>query len=370
MSGKALLVAGGTGGHIYPAVALARELSGRLGPGGVVFAVDKRPLASKVISRLGYRIYTVTSAPLPRRAVWHICFFTVRMLKGLIESLFLLYRVRPEVVVAFGAYTSVPVVAASYIMRIPVILHEQNGFPGMANRFLSGFASRIALSFDSTLKYFPDYKTVVTGNPVREELFKAERKEALRHFGLSPGKITVLVFGGSLGSLEINMNMIGVLPYMEDYRERVQFIHVCGRKSYGKVSSGYSGAGFRARVFGYLDRMDLGYAAADIVVARAGATTISELAALGKPSILVPFPGATSHHQLLNAKPLSAAGGAVCFPEGFFSGEALAVRLIPLINDREKLKRMKEKLEPMGERFRSAASRLSDLVMEYIPSGG
>ena len=362
---RVLLVAGGTGGHIYPAVTLAGELASILGKSRVVFAADRRPLAGKVIGGSGFRLFRVTSEPLPRKEVWHMSRFMIKIARGIIESALLLARYRPAAVVAFGAYTSVPVVIAAYVLRIPVIIHEQNGFPGLANKFLARFADKVAISFTASSQYFPKNKTVLTGNPVRSELLAADKDEAVKYFKLDPGKITVFVFGGSLGSLSINMNLMGILPYMEDYRDRVQFIHLCGDKSYEQVLSEYADRGFTARVFRYLDRMDYAYAAADIVVARAGATTIAEITALGKPSILIPFPGATSQHQALNAKPLCNIGGALCYPDELFSGEGLAVRLIPLINDSAGRKKISDSLQGLSERFTGAAERLASIVMGY-----
>ncbi len=363
---RVVINVGGTAGHIYPGICVADELCGSLDRGSIYFLVDKRPLAARVLKSSGYRYYRISSAPLPRKKVWHICRFIFRMSLGVLESVIRLRKINPGVVMAFGAYTSVPVVIAAKIMRIPVVLHEQNYFPGMANKFLALFADRIAVSFCASRSYFPSNKTVLTGNPVRKSLFEVTREESIRFFDLSADRITILVFGGSLGSQAINLSMLGMLPYLDGVKNKIQFVHICGRRNYEKVKREYQKEGFKAKVYKYITRMEYAYGACDIVIARAGATTVAEISALGKPAVLVPYPEAASQHQLLNAKPLRRAGAALSHSEEQLSGEGLALRLIPIIKEPGVRGEMGRKAAALGERFKTACERLSREIIRYV----
>lgn len=359
MKKKILMVVGGTGGHIYPALALASELAG-----SIDFVIDKRPLAEKVLSEKGCSTHRITAAALPRKKFWHICKFILKMLIGTVESLILLGEIKPDVIVAFGSYISVPVVLASKFFKIPVVLHEQNYFPGLANKFLTLFARKVAVSYRASLQHFPAHKAVLTGNPVRKELFEVNREESLKFFGLERDKITILIIGGSLGSESINISVAGILPYLEEFNDRIQFIHICGDKNFQKIVEKYIECDFTARVYKYLKKIEYAYGSADLIIARAGATTLAEITALGIPSILIPYPDATSGHQLLNAKPLCKIGGAIYYDEDKLSGEGLALRLVPLVKDINMRREMSIKTKVMRERFTGAAKKLADVVME------
>jgi len=363
MRKRILIAVGGTGGHIYPGLALSQKLKEKEPETYIAFIVDKRPLASEVLGEYADPIYKITSAPLPRKRFWQICRFLYKMTKGFFESVVLLRKLKPDVLIAFGAYISVPVVIAASFLGIPVILHEQNYFPGLANKFLTTFADKVAVSFDSSKEYFPANKTVLTGNPVRKEVFEVKREEGLDFFELNEDRVTVLIFGGSLGSQSINLSVLGVLPYLEGLRDSIQFVHICGDKCYQNVINEYSKHGFTARVYKYLKNMEYAYSVADVAVARAGATTIAEITSLGIPTILIPYPEASSQHQMLNARPLCQAGGAICYAEDILSGEGLAVRLIPLIKDANRRRMMAIVSKTLRDRFINASASLADLVL-------
>ncbi|MFW6134544.1 MAG: UDP-N-acetylglucosamine--N-acetylmuramyl-(pentapeptide) pyrophosphoryl-undecaprenol N-acetylglucosamine transferase, partial [Elusimicrobiota bacterium] len=190
MRKKILMVVGGTGGHIYPGIALAQNILSRDSEVEIDFAVDKRPLANKILGEKGFKFHKIDSAPFPRKKFWQICRFIFNINRGFIESVILLKKVDPAVIVAFGAYISVPVVLASSVLKIPVILHEQNYYPGLANRFLTYRAEKVAISYKSSLKYFPPHKTVFTGNPVRKEIIEVTKKEGLEYLNLDENRVT------------------------------------------------------------------------------------------------------------------------------------------------------------------------------------
>lgn len=360
---KILMVVGGTGGHIYPGIALTRQLVEKEPGVSVEFVVDRKPLAFEVLFKEGYPVHKITSEPFPRKCFLYICRFIFKMVRGLIESVFLLRKLKPDIVVAFGAYISVPVVIAAEFLKIPVVLHEQNYFPGLANRFLTFLAKKVAVSYKSSIEYFPPHKTVLTGNPLRKELFEVDRKEGLEFFKLDEGKLNILVFGGSLGSESINISVVGILPYLEEINEQLQFVHICGDMDFQNIIGEYSKFGYTARVFRYIKDMEYAYSIADIIIARAGATTIAEITALGIPSILIPYPHATSMHQLLNTIPLTKTGGGICYNEEKLSGEGLALRLIPLIRDSNIRRGMSIKAGILKERFINAAEKLANVVI-------
>ena len=372
---KILIIVGGTGGHIYPGIALVEKLKEKNAELFISFVVDKKPLGVEILCEKGYPYYQIQSAPFPRKEFWQILRFVIKVAIGFVESLFLLGKLKPDVMVAFGAYISVPVVLAGRVFKIPVILHEQNYFPGLANRFLAPLADKIAVSYKSSLDYFPRRKTLLTGNPVRNRLFEVRREEGLKFLKLDKDKVTVLIFGGSQGAQSINLSILGMLPYLEGFRHNIQFVHICGNNNgFQDIINEYASSGFTARVFRFLKKMEYAYSIADVALARAGATTIAEIVALGIPAILVPYPGATSHHQFLNTKPLCKTGGAICYLDERLSGEGLAIKLIPLIKDGNLRRQMSLQLKVLKDRFTGASDKLAEVVLclkkskEYILS--
>lgn len=347
-------------------MALYRKLNEKNQNLKIDFVIDKRPIANNVFDKLKIPYHKIPSAPFPRKKFWQICMFTVKNVYGIFESIKLIKKLNPDVVVAFGAYISVPVAVASYFLRKPVILHEQNYFPGLANRFLTFIADKVAVSYTSSLVYFPPEKSVLTGNPVRSEIFKVTREAGLDFLKLDPDMITILVFGGSQGSANINLAVMGILPYLEDLNEEIQFVHISGNKNLNKIKKEYLKFDFKVKVYEYLPQMEYAYSVADIIISRAGATTIAEISALGIPSILIPYAEATSQHQMLNTKPICEIGGAICYDEKTLSGEGLAIRLLPLIRDPGKREEMSVKMKNSKERFKNAAESLAEVVLDYV----
>lgn len=363
---KVLIVVGGTGGHIYPGIALAQNLAERNKDISFSFVTDKRQLALNILKEKGYVVHSITSAPLPRKKFWHTCRFILKMAIGIAESIILLRKNRPTVIVAFGAYISVPVAIAAKILKITVILHEQNYFPGLANKFLTFIAKKVAVSYTASREYFPYHKTILTGNPIRKELFEVSAEEGLKYFKLEKNKINILVFGGSLGSQSINLSILGILPYLEGINNDIQFVHISGKKDFQRIIDEYSKFSYTARVYEYIEKMEYAYSIADIIIARAGATTIAEISALGIPSILIPYPAATSQHQFLNTKQLCNAGCAICYDEEILSGAGLAVRLAPLIKDSNRRREMSLKAKIFENAFINASNRLSAVIEDYL----
>ena len=333
---KVVIAGGGTAGHISPAIALAHELaaSGH----DILFLGTAHGLESRLFPATGFRFAPIEAVPLTRRV-------SAGMLRAPAVALRSVGACRPhvagaDVVVGMGGYVSVPPVLAARRLRRPVVLHEQNAVPGLANRVLSRVAQTVALSFaDAASRLPPGVRTVVTGDPVRAEILgvpaglDALRAEALTALDLEGGRATVLVFGGSLGALHLNRTAAAALDLLRD-RSDLQLVILTGPRHLATVGEPAAREmRLRVRALPYLDRMELAYAAADAVVARAGANSIAELTVCGLASILVPYPHATDDHQTANARELEHAGAAELLPDADLRPDDLAARILRLVDD-------------------------------------
>lgn len=312
---RILIAAGGTGGHLYPGMVLGHELRKR--GCKTAFICRKNDPCKQILSGDRFRFFEISFHGFPRRISFKVFSFFYLLVKSLFSSFAVINSFRPDVIVGMGGYISFPVVLSGFLKRIPIVIHEQNAIPGLANRLLSVFADKIAVSFEDSERSFPKRKTIFTGNPVRQELFNGHAEDAYKALGLDPKRMTILVFGGSQGATKINRVILETLPFLSEFRTHVQFIHITGRMPNEResVANGYSKSGFKASVLEYLDRIGTAYSAADLIICRAGATTLSELTILHKPAILVPFPYATANHQELNALNMVKKGNAIMIKE-------------------------------------------------------
>jgi UDP-N-acetylglucosamine--N-acetylmuramyl-(pentapeptide) pyrophosphoryl-undecaprenol N-acetylglucosamine transferase len=341
MTGRTVMIAGGgTAGHVFPAVAVADELV-RQAPDVVPLFVGTRDrLEGRLVPAAGYELHHVDMVPLPRRPTPAV----LRVPGGLrrsIRAVEQLARTRDVVgVVTFGGYVSLPASWAAARLQLPLVVHEQNAVPGLANRLGARWADRIAVSYPGSRHRFRRQEVVaVTGNPVREEFLDVDlptlREHARAHFGLKPDLPTVLAFGGSQGSRTINRAVVGSLEHWE---QPVQILHGAGRALYDETARALeiarrAGTGHASvRLVDFVDEMTLAYAAADAVVCRAGATSIAELTVLGLPSLLVPYPHAAADHQTANARALAAVGGAAFLADGDLDGASLVEVLQPWLD--------------------------------------
>lgn len=343
---KVVVAGGGTAGHVFPAIALGRVLANDHGV-DVRFLGTPTGLEARLVPEAGFPFTPIDARPLRRELSLRTAtapFFSLRSIKtcrGVVEG--------ADVVVGVGGYVSVPAGLAAWRSRRPVVLHEQNAVPGLANRMLARRARSVCLSFAEAAALLPDRtRTVLTGNPVRAEVLAVphERatlvKRARRELELEERRHTVLVFGGSQGARNLNRALIGAIELLRD-RHDLQFIVLTGPSHLVEVEAASRYAGqLLVRTFGFLERMDLAYAAAELVVSRAGATTIAEVAVCGLPSILVPYPHATANHQEANARALERAGGAVLVPDAALTSRALARRIGQLLDEGAGLRRMAE----------------------------
>lgn len=370
-----LLAGGGTGGHVFPSLAVAEALRATRPDLRVEFVGTSRGLESRLVPQAGWTLHTVGALPLARRlspSTLRLPVVALRAARAVGE----LIRTRGVVAgCGLGGYVSVPLALAARRARIPLVLHEQNAVPGLANRLASRWADAVAVSFPDSAQRFPrSDRVVVTGNPVRPGLAGVDRAalraEALAAFDLDPERSTLLVFGGSQGARRINEAVVASAALWAA-PERLQILHATGRGEHAAVTAAWqaalAGPGRAAPVVrcqDFIARMDLAYAAADVVVCRAGASTIAELTVLGVPSVLVPYPYASADHQSANARALAAAGGALVVADADLDAAALVDACEPLLVQPALRAEMVAAAGAFGRP--DAAAAVADLVLDAL----
>lgn len=363
----ALVAGGGTAGHVLPAVAAAQALVARGRPAATIhFVGSSRGPEATLVPEAGHTITLLPGRGIARRLTPDNLGAVAGLLRAMARALVLTARRRPAVVLSVGGYASVPCAAAAVALRVPLVLHEQNAVPGLANRLAGRFARASAVSFEGT----PLPRAVLTGNPVRAEVAAVDRSPAGRTaarlaLGLASDAAVIAVFGGSLGARRINEATFGLVEAWND-RSGVAVCHAVGARDWAGVAGRLPAppaGGLRYEPVEYEHRMPLLYAAADIVVGRAGGTTVAELAAAGVPAVLVPLPGAPNDHQTANAMALVRAGAAVVVPDGDLTAARLKDELEALLVDPGRLAAMGE----AGRRIArpDAADRVADLVERH-----
>ena len=337
---KVLIAGGGTGGHVFPGIAVAEEMR-RLRPGSeVVFVGGKRGLEAVAVPEAGFRVRFILSRGFPRRMWWKWPWAAFVNLMGMLQAFVVVLSERPDVVLGTGGYASVSIAIAAWLLGKPLLLQEQNSVPGLSNRILSRIADEVHLSFVEARSYFTRKDHLkVTGNPVRAHILSGDRATAMQEFGLSPGKPTVFVFGGSRGAKRINQSAVEAMRLLKD-RVDVQFILQTGREDYEWAKTEVDRDVLPARVMPFLRRIHMAYAAADLVVCRSGAMTLAEIAVCGTPAILVPYPFAAHDHQVVNAMNLVDRGAAAMILDRDLTGERLAKEIAHWLSDRQGLSRM------------------------------
>lgn len=346
---RLLLAGGGTGGHLFPAVALAEQLKREEPAGSVLFVGTERGLEARLLPALGWPLRTIPMSGWAGLGVGA----RLRTLTGLWKSLWQSRRIlgefRPDVVVGVGGYASVPLLLAAKLGGVPYLIHEQNAWPGLANRLLGRWARRVCLSFPEAGKAFRQVPTVVTGNPVRAAMESCPP--------LPAGAPLLLVFGGSHGARAINRAMLAALVQLEGWRGTLKIIHQAGAAEVEGVRQGYREAGWdEVEVLPFIDDMAGAYARACLVLCRAGATTLAELTACARPAVLIPYPHAAGNHQVLNAATLAARGAAIMIEERQLRADDLGRLLDGLLADRARLASMSAMAGSLAQR--GAAVRL------------
>jgi UDP-N-acetylglucosamine--N-acetylmuramyl-(pentapeptide) pyrophosphoryl-undecaprenol N-acetylglucosamine transferase len=337
---RLLIAAGGTGGHVYPGIAVAEEWRRRHPDSEVVFVGTSRGVEQAAVPQAGFTLKTIAARGIPRKLGFGLVRAAAALVRSLAQASTLLREIRPHVVVVTGGYVSGPIGLIAKLRGIPVVVQEQNSVPGATNRWLNLIADEVHISFVESRSYFRRRNNLkVTGNPIRRSLLRQDRTSAYEFLRLDPQKSTLLVFGGSRGAASINRAFQEALPRLTRV-PNLQVLWQAGKDEAAAMREHARGISIPVHVVPYLDQMEKAYAVADLAVCRAGAMTIAELTACGVPSILVPYPFATHDHQTVNARGLAERGAAEVVRDAELSGDDLAKRIIQLFQDEPRLRRM------------------------------
>lgn len=359
---RVLIAGGGTGGHLYPGLALAREFQ-KMGRADILFVGTKRGIESEVLNREGFPLSKIRVSGIMNKGILKTLASVFLLPIGLVDSLIILLRFRPDIVIGIGGYTSGPIIVMAMMLGIKRIILEPNLIPGITNRILAPIANVIAVAFEETKSYLKGSRVILTGNPVREEIFNPPQSP-LNLSGVT--EVTLFVFGGSQGAHSINIAMIDALDYIKDIKDKIFIIHQTGKHDYQLVSELYEKRQFKARVESYIFDIVSIYRMADLIVCRAGATTVAEIMACGKPAILIPFPYSAHEHQEWNAKALKDAGAAEVIDGSRLSGKLLGETIRRLLFDKEALRLMGERSRSLG---RKDAAREIALLCNRLVGG-
>jgi len=354
---RVLIAAGGTGGHIYPGIAVAKEILRRDESSPILFVGTGRGLESRIVPENGFEISLIDSMGLKSVGFAGKLKGLAVLPKSFWQARKILKEFRPDAVVGAGGYVTGPVLLTASLMRIPTLAMDSNALPGFTNRQLARFVTKAALTFEAALPYFGK-KGVVTGNPVRKEFFDIGPKER-------GGKINLLLFGGSQGARAINLAMIDALGHLGDVREKLRITHQTGKLDFETVKKGYAENGWEeADIREYISDMVGQFEKTDLIISRAGATTCAELAAAGEVSIMIPLPTAADDHQRKNAEALEAGGAARMILQKDLTGEVLAGAIREFITAPERISEMENNARKMARR--DAAGATVDLIEEII----
>ena len=345
---RIVIAGGGTGGHLFPGIAIAQEFISRAPETEVLFVGTDRVFEKSIVSENGFRHQSISAEGIKGRSWWRKLFSVLKLPKGIFQSLWILLKFRPHLVVGMGGYSAGPVVIGAWLIGTKRVLHEQNVLPGITNRVLSRVSNFIFVSFKETEKYFGGHRVMVAGNPVRHEIWGAAAETARANHREKP--FSVLIIGGSQGAHSINMAMMDALDHITDGK-RYRFVHQTGSEDESEVKTRYRNMGIKAVVKPFFKDMADRFQDADLIICRAGATTVAEITALGKAAVFIPYPYAADNHQVLNAKDLETAGAAEMILEHGLSGAGLAERISFYTERPDLLRRMEKCARELGKPF-------------------
>jgi UDP-N-acetylglucosamine--N-acetylmuramyl-(pentapeptide) pyrophosphoryl-undecaprenol N-acetylglucosamine transferase len=362
---KVIFSAGGTGGHIFPAIAVAQELK-RTVPGiEILFVGALGKMEMEKVPSSGFKIKGLWISGMQRKLTMKNLLFPFKLIFSLISSFLIIMRFKPDVIVAFGGFASGPVAQIGAWRGIPIVLQEQNSYPGVTNKILANKARKICVAYEGMEKYFDKTKIIYTGNPVRQDITEnvEDINSSIRYFGLTHNKKTVLVTGGSLGARSLNDAVKQNLESITGKNPDIQILWQVGKLYYEEFSSSGIKDNKAVKILPFIDRVDMAYAIADIVVARAGALTISELSISGKAVILVPSPNVAEDHQTKNAMNLVERNAAILLKDSEVR-EKLGEVINDLLSDSTKIKYLSENILKLAKK--DASSVITEIIIgEY-----
>ncbi|MGE5841949.1 MAG: undecaprenyldiphospho-muramoylpentapeptide beta-N-acetylglucosaminyltransferase [Deltaproteobacteria bacterium] len=356
-----IVAGGGTGGHLFPGVAVAKEMVRRFEGGEILFVTGKRKMESEVLQKTGFRQTSIAVEGMKGKGLLRGAWAGLKLPWSFLQSLWIIREFSPHLVLGVGGYSAGPLCLAGRVLGVPSAIHEQNSFPGITNRLLCRVVNRVFISFEASRQHFSGRSIHLTGNPIRPEFVTSETR-----LSRSGKPFTVVVVGGSQGARAVNEAFVEAAALLKMRNKPCRVIHQTGELDYERVAALYKEKGLEAEVRPFIQDMAGLYREADLVVSRAGAGAVFEMAAMGKPSLLIPYPFAANRHQETNAQFLVEAGAAEMILQENLSGELLADRLVKLMEDRPALERMGQAARRVSKP--DAAQRIADLLLEMVRS--
>ena len=354
---KIIIVGGGTGGHLFPGIAIAREFKKRDAKTKILFVGTRKGIEFKVLPKEKFQLRTILSSGLRGRLSWRTLIALGEIPIALLQSFWILVNFRPKLVLGVGGYVTGPFVLMAWLLKITIAIQEQNSIPGMTNRILGKMADKIFISFEKSKKYFPERKVELTGNPIREEYYENKTEPEKSRFN-------VLIFGGSRGANSLNNAMVEALDFLSEDKDSLHFIHQTGQEQFKMVQTKYRSKNVSAEVNPFIFNMADAYQRSNLVICRAGASTIAELAACGRAAVLVPFPFAANNHQQLNAEFFVKQGAAVMVKDSELSGIILAKLIKELMHEPDRLNEIEKASARMAKK--DAGKKIVDQCYELI----
>lgn len=361
---KVIISGGGTGGHIFPAISIANAIKERYPDAEILFVGAENRMEMERVPAAGYPIVGLPVAGFDRKNLFKNIAVIQKLFKSLSMAKKIVKNFAPNIAVGVGGYASGPLLKAASRQGIPTLLQEQNSYAGITNKLLAKKANIICVAYEGMEKFFPKEKLVLTGNPIRQDLqTEISKEEAYRFFQLDPTQKTILVVGGSLGARTINDSILSKLTLLSN--KNVQILWQCGKRYHNEIISALKGKSGSEKVhlYDFIDRMDLAYKAADLVISRAGASSISELCILGKPSLLVPSPNVAEDHQTKNAMALVQKNAALTIPDNEAENILLQTSL-ELLQDNSKLELLSQNAKKMA--LADSANRIVDQIEKLV----
>ncbi|MCB0480016.1 MAG: undecaprenyldiphospho-muramoylpentapeptide beta-N-acetylglucosaminyltransferase [Flavobacteriales bacterium] len=363
-SPKVIISGGGTGGHIFPAIAIANAIKKRHPNTEVLFVGAKGRMEMEQVPKAGYRIEGLWISGIQRNLSFKNLLFPIKVISSLWKAYSILKKFKPNVVVGTGGYASGPMLKIASMNGIPTVVQEQNSYAGITNKLLGKTVDKVCVAYEDMERFFPAEKVVLTGNPVRKEVVSIEgkREKAFEFFGLDPSIKTVLVVGGSLGAKAVNDSLIPHIPEFDE--NQIQLIWQTGKVSFQEVAEAVSHSHSKGiKVHQFIAQMDLAYAAADLVVSRAGAIAVSEICLTGKACVLVPLPTAAEDHQTKNAIALAQHDAAIIVRNSD-APHMLFQKLLDLIHNEEELSKLQNNIRPLG--MENSDDKIADVVIKLM----
>lgn len=356
------ITGGGTGGHIYPAIAIYEELSKHISSENIYYVGNPDNLEKKVAKQYDINFLPVKVKGMPRKISLGLIMWMVQLFFAILKSFVYLLKYKPHAIIGTGGYVAFPILLAGVLLKIPVFIHDSDAYPGIVSRVIAPFARMVFLAFEDAQKRIKSNNIIINGNPLRNWISSISKEEACMNFNLDPSKKTLLVMGGSQGAKSINDATLEIVYHLTK-THNIQVVHQTGQKNYEQVvenkpeTQGYV-------VKPYFDNMGIAYAAADLVVARAGSISLSELNICGLPAILVPYPHAAADHQRHNARALESKGAAIYLEDEDCTGRKLKRIVLDLFGNQEKLNSMSEVSKSLSKE--NATQNLVQVILDEI----